>query len=360
MAQLVSIRFSLSKLLATIAGMAFVLGACAGCEGLGQIPDATTEPSDGGVADARDQAEPRWVPLTPDAAFADLFPTPSNGLSAHFRQWLADAGYSSMLARDDLLGGSFGGFENSTRDKLDHRPVIFIHGNGDRALGGQLGGWRKLTDYLRQAKGYGPAELYGTSWGPGDPALAQDQHQSAQWLTHLRRFVEAVVAYTGAKQVDIIAHSMGVTLARKAILGGHLIDQPGTTLGPPLSEKVHSFVAIAGANQGLVNCYAAAMLYEVCSPQTGFFPGTLVGTAVVGLSAFLVDINAQAGYEGFCRYGLSSPIDEVIGYGGLVWGKFTAELPEASQSFSYALSHLGLRDETTKEVSDLLATPCGP
>ena len=28
--------------------------------------------------------------------------------------------------------------------------------------------------------------------------------------------------YTGAKQINIISHSMGVTLARKVILGGYI------------------------------------------------------------------------------------------------------------------------------------------
>jgi triacylglycerol esterase/lipase EstA (alpha/beta hydrolase family) len=37
---------------------------------------------------------------------------------------------------------------------------------------------------------------------------------------HLRKFVEAVINYTKAKQIIIISHSMGVTLARKIIKGG--------------------------------------------------------------------------------------------------------------------------------------------
>lgn len=28
------------------------------------------------------------------------------------------------------------------------------------------------------------------------------------------RFIEAVIAYTGAKKIDVIAHSVGVVLAR--------------------------------------------------------------------------------------------------------------------------------------------------
>jgi hypothetical protein len=39
---------------------------------------------------------------------------------------------------------------------------------------------------------------------------------------HLRRWVEAVIGYTQATKVDIITHSMGVTLGRKVVKGGAL------------------------------------------------------------------------------------------------------------------------------------------
>jgi len=39
-------------------------------------------------------------------------------------------------------------------------------------------------------------------------------------LEYLRAFTEAVIAYTGAAKIDVIGHSMGVTLSRRVIKGG--------------------------------------------------------------------------------------------------------------------------------------------
>ncbi|KAK6049407.1 triacylglycerol lipase [Cooperia oncophora] len=70
-------------------------------------------------------------------------------------------------------------------------------------------------------------------------------------LLFLRRFMEAVIQYTGARKIDVIAHSVGVVMARKALKGGSLIGTDGNcTLGPPLTAKVDTFVGIAGPNYG--------------------------------------------------------------------------------------------------------------
>jgi len=58
--------------------------------------------------------------------------------------------------------------------------------------------------------------------------------------------VRAVLAYTRADKVDIVAHGMGVTLAREYARQDSGVD------------RVRRFVAIEGPNRGMIICSAAA------------------------------------------------------------------------------------------------------
>lgn len=80
-------------------------------------------------------------------------------------------------------------------------------------------GWDNSINYFL-SKGYTSAELYATTWGDANEMNAETRTHDCATLVRLRHFLEAVIAYTGAKQIDIISHSMGVTLARKLIQGG--------------------------------------------------------------------------------------------------------------------------------------------
>jgi triacylglycerol lipase len=249
----------------------------------------------------------------------------AGGLSPHFRAWLADQGYDRFhFARGDLEGGSFGG-RQSAGQALRHQPVVFVHGNSDRAAGENSQGPIGWTAVIRQflAAGYTPAELYATTWGPADPEEAGNQVHSAGHVQRIRSFMEAVLAYTGAERLDVVSHSMGVTLARRAILGGNLA---GHELGPPLTERVDTFVGIAGANRGLAACFFARHL-PTCSDRDGFFPGDASVWSASGLSDFLRALNSQSGFEGTHVYSIWSRADQLIGVGGLVYGKYTSRIP---------------------------------
>ena len=66
-------------------------------------------------------------------------------ISNDFENWLITNGYSNYnFTRNDISGGSFGGKKNASQ-LIKKQPVIFIHGNGDKATGTIFGqnGWTK-------------------------------------------------------------------------------------------------------------------------------------------------------------------------------------------------------------------------
>jgi len=269
----------------------------------------------------------------------------AQSITPHFESWLDANGYASFdFERSDVSGGSLGG-RSSGSDPVVNQPVIFVHGNGDRASG-----WATSRAAFKSA-GYTDAELYATTWGPANPLLASQQYHSREHLEHLRAFVEAVLAYTGASKVDIVSHSMGVTLMRKVVQGGWASDAlagGSYYLGGALTGDVDAFVGIAGANQGLVSCYLSGGTTPTCGNTNGLYPGYLWwGYGPFGVSAFLDDVNASTGDEGAYIHTIWSTADPIIGYGGLVYGVYTPRIPGQDGETVYStLGHFGVRDST--------------
>lgn len=288
-------------------------------------------------------------------ANAQLESDPAYGLSTDFRNWLTANGYGSYgFARTDVPGGSYGG-RSVAGQAVVNQPVIFIHGNSDSALGtgsSLATGWRSSIEYFK-SQGYTSAELYATTWGPANAAFASQQYHSKDYLTRLRAFVNAVKAYTGATKVDMVTHSMGVTLMRKVIKGGSGNDSlagGAYNLGAALTSSVDTFVGIAGANRGLTNCFISGPTTPTCGSTNGLYPGYLIGGfGPYGVSSFLVDLAAASHYEGSYVYTIWSSADEVIGYGTIVYGASTCRIPaqNGEKTFSgYPYGHIGSKDQT--------------
>lgn len=280
-------------------------------------------------------------------AYSDI----DRGLTPHFIAWLKAHNYESYdFPRADLVGGAYGG-KSSDSDTITNIPVVFIHGNTDIAVGvGQYKDWQtgftKSIEYFL-SKGYKKSEMYITTWGNGDPNQTENQVHSYDIVNRLRKFVEAVLDYTGAEKVHIIGHSMGVTLGRKIIQGGKHVD--GGDLGPSLANRVRTFVGLAGANWGLVACYTLPM-YLTCNKQNGFYPGYAVGP--LGLSTFLYDINHSGKKEGDYVFSIFSIMDDLIGAGDLVWGRYTSSIPGETNRLilkAAKYTHIGTRDLTVEE-----------
>lgn len=125
--------------------------------------------------------------------------------------------------------------------------------------------------------------------------------------------------------MNIISHSLGVTISRKVIKGGNATDHSvgAYNVGDSLQGKVKNFIGIAGVNYGVMQCLPAAVL-SYCNRVDGLFPGA---TSVSSPSTFLSTLNSQAGTEGGHVYTVWSKSDELILNSCVVWGKVTSRIP---------------------------------
>jgi pimeloyl-ACP methyl ester carboxylesterase len=253
--------------------------------------------------------------------------------SNDFQQWLHENGYGKY----DFAQGNvpaFGG-KSTPGEKVTQEPVIFIHGNSDSAAG-----WKNSIESFAK-QGYKPSEMYAMTWGPANPLKASQQHHSEKYLEEVRAFIEAVKEYTGAEKVDVIGHSMGVTLARKAIQGGDGFDpytRKSFDLGKPLTNNVDTFVGIAGANRGLASALMTGDLVPTTNRTSGLHPS----------SSFLEDLNAENHDEGAHVYSIWSNVDELVGV-GLAGG--TSPIPGQDGQKVYGtfpFGHMGLKNLTAE------------
>ncbi|MGZ3238939.1 MAG: extracellular native short-chain-length polyhydroxyalkanoate depolymerase PhaZ7 [Burkholderiaceae bacterium] len=175
--------------------------------------------------------------------------------------------------------GQYGGFGGASSCTVTHTPVIFVHGNGDNATSWdaptfQVSGYSKAPNSVYQqfkAAGYKDCELFGVTY------LSSSERSSPQYNTHteskydiIEKFIRAVKAYTGKSQVDIVSHSLGVTMSMTAL----------TYYGD--WGSVRRFVNIAGGIHGLDSCLYtgyANPYATTCDSQNwydsywfGFFP----------------------------------------------------------------------------------------
>lgn len=154
-------------------------------------------------------------------------------------------------------------------------PVILLHGNNDVPYGPGTcqtnnGKIQVLAQYLAD-NGYSTSELWGLGYQGDQCELAGDQtfrsrigHTNQANVPDLRRFVAAVMAYTGASQVDIVGHSLGATLAREWM-------RQDRAYG-----KVRRFVSIDGPHHGIINCSADPLNFYQLPAYGAFTPNAEV------------------------------------------------------------------------------------
>lgn len=153
-------------------------------------------------------------------------------------------------------------------------PVILLHGNNDvpfvtacSTTGGKI---QALAQFLSD-NGYATSELWALGYQGDQCDLPADQtlrsrigHTNQANVPDLRRFVAAVLAYTGATQVDIVGHSLGATLAREWMRQDKAYGQ------------VRRFVSIDGPHHGIINCSPDPLNFYQLSAYGGFTPSAEV------------------------------------------------------------------------------------
>uniref|UniRef100_A0A7E4VRE4 Lipase domain-containing protein n=1 Tax=Panagrellus redivivus TaxID=6233 RepID=A0A7E4VRE4_PANRE len=205
------------------------------------------------------------------------------------------AEFAEQMTRIDMGPGplgSFGGKFNA-EEEISKRPIVFIHGVTSRASF-----FLPHIEFFRKHN-YSLANLYATTYADGGrtPMVLMDMR--CEDVILIRNFTRAVAAYTNST-VNIIAHSMGVGIGRKAILGGSCVDTE-EFLGGPLTHLVENFIGVAGVTYGLEYC--PEFLHD-CNKKNG----------LVCDSDFLIDVNSQSKkFEGNRTFVIYSPDDPIIG-----------------------------------------------
>jgi pimeloyl-ACP methyl ester carboxylesterase len=169
-------------------------------------------------------------------------------------------------------GGEYGGFGGAANCIATRTPVIFVHGNGDNATSwdsppAQVPGYSIPPDSMYRAfkaAGYKDCELFGVSYLSATQRTGRQNnyHQSAMYDI-VQKFIRAVKLHTGKSQVDIVSHSLGVSVSMATLT--YYSDW----------GSVRRFVNIAGGLHGLDSCLwvgYANPLAATCGSQNVFDP----------------------------------------------------------------------------------------
>ncbi len=201
--------------------------------------------------------------------------------------------------------------------------VVMVHGNG-----GAASDWHNTYNELLN-RGYSAREIYQPEWG--SVCVACNNHYGSEEVPVANALLDAAAQSCSGK-IDVIGHSMGVTLAIKEIID----------LG--LQNTVDDFVGIAGAVRGLHSC--GYYPFNVYTSTCGYW-GLSIG------SPFLNSIQNKS----FANkaYSLKSWSDQVVCLGGCtVGGIHSSSLWGEQASYNYYLGHFGLQTATYKKQVDLI------
>nr|WP_010131654.1 alpha/beta fold hydrolase [Microbulbifer agarilyticus] len=201
--------------------------------------------------------------------------------------------------------------------------VVLVHGNA-----GSPSDWSNTYNELR-SNGYQSNQIYRPNWG-SKTCAACNNHSGIEEIP-VRDAILSAINNSCSGKIDVIGHSMGVTLAAKVII------EEGET------ANVDAFVGIAGAYRGLWSC--GAYPFNVATSTCG----------INGLSISSPFLDWLYGKKiGNRVYSIKSYADQIVCVTGtcLVYGKHSSQISGEAASFTYTYGHFGLQKYTAgKQVS---------
>jgi len=200
----------------------------------------------------------------------------------------ADAGYSRwerafVASADDPDAPPPGADDWSCEPGARHpRPVVLVHGTYENAYSN----WSALSPRLR-AEGYC---VFAGNFGAPRGDVVKGRAAVPRSAVELARFVDRVLARTGARQVDLVGHSQGGGILPRY----YLKFAGGTEPGDPARNKVHHLIGIAPANHG----------------------STVSGLATLGRRLHILAPAAEFGGQALADQTIGSPVNRRLDAGG--------------------------------------------
>ncbi len=203
--------------------------------------------------------------------------------------------------------------------------VVLVHGNT-----GDPSDWDATHDELIR-EGWLDNQIYQPDWG--SKSCAGCNNHSGSEETPVRNAISTALANSCTGKIDVIAHSMGVTLSAQQII----------KLGQ--ANNVDTFVGIAGAYRGLLTCgvYPFNVPSSTCGSQ-----GLSVG------SPFLDWLSGKKIANKV--HSMKSWVDQIVCGSGtcLVFGVHSSQIANENSSLTFSFGHFGLQLFTARQQVDLI------
>ncbi|MFC6978961.1 alpha/beta fold hydrolase [Microbulbifer taiwanensis] len=203
--------------------------------------------------------------------------------------------------------------------------VVLVHGNT-----GAPSDWDNTYQQLLD-EGYSNSQIHRPSWGSKSCAACNDHSGTEE--NPVRSAIADAITASCTGRIDVIGHSMGVTLAAQQII----------KLGA--QDQVDAFVGVAGAYRGLWSCgtYPFNVYNSTCgsnglsvsSPFLDWLYGKSIAARVYSIKSWSDQVVCATGY---CT----------------VAGVHSSRIAGEDATYTYAYGHFGLQAYTYERQVSLI------